>query len=157
MLEQAQKIFTLFLQAGGVTLLLVLARWLAAKIPQNSKFHSAHAALATALSTAADAAEHLVKGVLTGPFLEQVLANVASGQSIAVALGQQLPNLVAALRTAIGPGAADIVDAVLKATGGQQRLQQVIVAATHDLLLVHQQARQAATPPPPPPALPKAA
>lgn len=155
-MDQLHTILNAFLKLGGLVLLAALIKAVVARLPQNTVVHSGHAVVATILTTAVQFAERLIKGVLTGPYLDQVIQAVAGGTALPVALSAQLPNLVQALRTAIGPKGASALDLVLGAAGSQQQLEAVVVSAAHDLLLLHKNAAPppAPTPLPTPPTLP---
>ena len=83
---------------------------------------------------------------------------VAAGTPLPLALSAQMPAMLAALRTAIGPQATAILTAVFGADGEKTQLEGVIVAAVHALIDGRTPASTAApavaSAPPTPPALP---
>ena len=158
-MDTFHQYLNVFLKFGGMALIVALFKNIAARIPQNTAIHSGHATAAVIMSTAVDTGERLIKGFMTGPYLESIIQAVAGGQPLPVALSAQLPAMVQALRTALGPKATTILDTVLGASAGQAQLESVIVDAVHDYLARHQKSpAPAARPPlPPPPTLPAGA
>lgn len=154
--DQVHSLLNAFIKLGGIGMIIALARWIAAKIPQNTQIHGSHATVAVILQTAVEAGERLAKGALTGPYLQTTISAVASGTPLKVALKDQLPTMVSDLRTAIGPKATAFLDDTLGAAGSQKQLESVAVAAAGDHLKTNADTAPVApaVPPPTPPALP---
>ena len=112
--------------------LAAAGRLIASKLPAVN-VHTPSAKLNQIIDTVGNAAENVVKAELQGDLLTQVASAIANGQAIAGPLASQLPALVSAVETQIGPA---IVAALGEALGSddaaQKRLTTEILVAAHD-------------------------
>jgi len=103
--------------------------------------HTKSALLNKIIDAIGNAAEDVVKAVLTHTDIDAILTALAGGTPIESVLKGLLPAMLTQVQSAIGPALGSILTALLGGdTAANTRISQSIISAVHDLALAHKAA-----------------
>ena len=103
--------------------------------------HTKSALLNKIIDAIGNAAEDVVRAVLTHLDLDAILTALAGGTPLESALKGLLPSMIAQVQAAIGPALGSILTALLGGdAAANTRISQSIIAAVHDLAIQHKAA-----------------
>ena len=142
----------LILKALGLIATLGGGTWLAKKLLAalpHVDIHTKYAIINHIVDTVGNAAEDILKAILTSGDIDAILTALASGSPIEAVLSGLLPAVTAQVEAAAGPLAKQALGQLLGSdAAATARIQTTILSAAHDIWTAHKTAAGGATPQP---------